>query len=333
MSKVSNPLIESKLRLIYHYFVAQIRHRKFGDALRINFNRLSFYILHFRKMKILGELVRQFPLSKSHQFKIKFGALSSYLSRSFPFGRALPILVENYTFIKENFSNGSIDKIFCSGLECWRFDIYSIHLTKTHEYDYEGSFALIFKVGEKKIYTLSFSFVQSLAEPGNWEIFIARKQGQPGMLPESRKTAKEFNDNKIIALMLAATEGLALALGIKSIIGVGTKNQLSNRNEEMEDTFLHSYDHYWETQESIKLTSGDYLLAVPMLLKPLEKIPAHHKKRTIIKRQRRLEISIAVCALITSCCQIDKKDNDKWSNLKKSFNPNIRHLDKESARI
>jgi len=331
MSVIENALIKPKRILVYHYFVAQIRQRKLGDALRINSERLIFYILHFRKMRILGELIKQFPLSESHQFQITFSALSNYLSKSFPFGRALPILVENYTFLKENFSDASIGQIFCGGLECWRFDIYSIQFIKTQECDYEGSFALIFKVGENKIYTLSFSFVKSLIRQDEWVIYIARKQGQPGMLPEFRKTAKEFNDNKIIALMLAATEGLALALGIKSIIGVGTKNQLSNRNEEMEDTFLHSYDHYWETQESIKLENGDYLLPVPMLFKPLDIISAHHKKRTIIKRQRRLEISISVRAFILTCFQIDVINLNHYLPLEKSLHPETAYSGKELA--
>lgn len=315
MSKVSNPLIETKLSILFDYVSVQIRQRRFWQSFRLNLKRLIFYILHFEEMRRLDQLVRNFPLSESHRFKIKLGALSSYLSRSFSFEQALPILLENYTFIKKNLSGLIINQIFTIGLECWRFDIYSIRLIKTQEYDYEGSFALIFNVGEKKIYTLSFSFVKSLVQEDEWVIYIARKQGQPGMLPESRKTAKEFNDNKIIALVLAATEGLALALGIKSMIGVGTGNQLSNQKEEMLETFSHSYDDYWDTQESVKLPNGDYLLPVPMLLKPLEKIPAHHKKRTIIKRQRRLEISIAVHKLFLTCCQIETIGGDQYSTV------------------
>ena len=331
MSVVKNALIKPKRILIYHYFVAQIRQRNLIDALRINLKRLIFYILHFRKMRILGVLLRQFPLSESHQFKIKFGALSSHLSRSFSFGHALPMLIENYTFLKENFSNASIEQIFCSGLECWRFDIYSIQFIKTQEYDYEGSFALIFKVEEKKIYTLSFSFVKSLVRQDEWVIYIARKQGQPGMLIESRKIAKTFNDNKIVAMVLAATEGLALALNIDAIIGVGTKNQLSYQKEEMHQIFSHSYDDYWETQESIKMLNGDYLLPVPMLLKPLEKIPAHHKKRTLIKRHRRLEISISVRAFFLTCFKIELKDINHYSPVEKPFNAKISYSVKQMA--
>ena len=282
-------------------------------------------------MRTLGALVKQLPLSEPRKFKIKLAALSNYLSRSFPFERALPILVENYEFLRENFSKTSIEQIFCRGLECWRFDIYSIQFIKTKEYDYEGSFALIFKVGENKIYTLSFSFVKSFIRQDEWVIYIARKQGQPGMLAEFRKTAKTFNDNKIVTMILAATEGLALALGINAIIGVGTKNQLSYRKEEMHEIFSHSYDGYWETQESIRMPNGDYLLPVPMLLKPLEKISAHHKKRTLLKRQRRLEISISVRAFILNFCQIEAININEFLPLEKSVNAETAYSGEELA--
>jgi len=315
MSKVSNPLIAIKLKISYEYFLSQFRKKNFRKSLLINLKRLCFYLLNFKKFNQFGHLVTHFPLSESHKFKIKLSPLSNYLSRVFPLESVLSILFENYTFVKKQFSALTIEKIFCDGLECWRYDIYSIRFIKTKEDDYEGSFALIFNVNEKKIYTIAFSFVKSVIIPGQWVIYIARKQGQPGMLPESRKTAKEFNDNKIIALMLAAAEGLALALGIKSIIGVGTVNQLSNCKIEMRETFIHSYDDYWETQESIKLENGDYLLPVPMLFKPLGIIPAHHKKRTLIKRQRRLEISIAVHKLFLTCCQIETIGGDQYSTV------------------
>lgn len=301
MKQVSSHKIESISYLIYQSFVAQIHQRKLLPSVWLNLIRLIYYIIHFRKMRLLGKLVSHFPLSDSHQFKIKLGALSKYLSRSFSFESALPILIGNYRFVKENFTKSSIDQIFDVGLECWRNEIYSIKLIKTKEYDYEGSFALIFIANEVKIYTMAFSFVKTPVSSGNWVIYIARKQGQPSMLPEFRKAAKAFNDNKIVTMVLAATEGMAIALGINSIVGVGTRNQLSYRKPEMLDTFRRSYDEYWETQESVKLANGDYLMPVPMLLKPIDKIPANHRSRTILKRQRRLEISFAVTSIINTC--------------------------------
>lgn len=309
MSRISSELIVIKLKIFYEYFLSQFRKKSFCKSLFINIKRLCFYLQNVKKFNQFGHLLTHFPLSESHKFKIKLSPLSNYLSRVFPLESVLLILFENYTFIEQQFSASTIEKIFCDGLECWRYDIYSIRLIKTKVDDYEGSFALIFNVNEKKIYTLAFSFAKSVIIPGQWAIYIARKQGERGMLLESKKTAKAFNDNKIITLVLAAVEGLALALDIRQIIGVGTINQLSNCKIEMRETFIHLYDDYWETQESIKLENGDYLLPVPMLFKPLDIIPAHHKKRTLIKRQRRQEISLAVRKLVESVMLIEIAGN------------------------
>lgn len=300
MGKATNSLNQSTLSVIRNFVMAQVHQKHFTKSIQQNFKRLVFYILNYSEIQKLGKLVDVFPLSSSHKFKIKFGALFGYLSRSFAFERALPVLIGNYTYVINNFSPSGISQMFSTGIECWKFDIYSITLIKSMAFDFEGSFSLIFNVGEKKIYTLSFSFVEDLNEPGSWQLYIARKQGQAGMLPEFRKTAKTFNDNKIVTMVLAAAEGLALSLGIKAMIGVGTINQLSNVHNGMEDFFAHSYDEYWRTQESIRMRNGDYFLPVPMLLKPLEKISAHHKKRTVIKRKRRAEISVSVRASIDS---------------------------------
>lgn len=309
MSVIKNALIVIKLKILYEYFLSQLKNKSFCKSLYINLKRLFFYLQNFEKFNQLGHLVNQFPLSESHKFKIKLSPLSKYLSRVFPLESVLLILFENYTFVKQQFSSSIIEKIFYDGLECWRYDIYSIRFIKTKEDDYEGSFALIFNVNEKKIYTLAFSFAKSVIIPGQWVIYIARKQGERGMLPEFKKTTKAFNDNKIVTLVLAAVEGLALALDIRQIIGVGTVNQLSNCKIEMRETFIHSYDDYWETQESIKLENGDYLLPVPMLFKSIDIISAHHKKRTLIKRQRRLEVSLAVRKLVESVLLIEIAGN------------------------
>lgn len=298
MNEIQNPLIPGKGSLILNYIYFQLTGRKILPSLLLNIKRFRYYFRHIFAMNNLENLVSELPLSNSHRFKIKFSALSSHISRSIPADQVLPVLIDNYSFLLMHFSKESIDKIFSTGLECWTQGIFNIQLIKIKDFDFEGSFALIFNVDSTCIYTLSFSFFQQLNESGmySWALYIGRKQGQAGMLDKFRMTAKTFNDNKIVTLVLAAAEGLALALGIKSLIGVCTENQLSYQEQQTQskEHFITSYNSYWETQESLKLSNGDYLMPIPLSLKLIEKIPAHHKKRTLLKRKTRHEISVAV---------------------------------------
>lgn len=328
---MANQLNQNRVAVIRYFLTSQILQKHPVRAFCLNIKRVTFYVTHLKDMRKLNKLISAFPLTNTHKFKIKFGALFNYLSRSFSFEEALPNLIANYTYISENFSKSSLDEIFSEGLECWRHEIYNIKLIKTKAFDFEGSFALIFNIGKTTIYTLSFSFIRSIAEPESWVLYIARKQGQVGMLAEFRKTAKTFDDNKIVTMVLAAAEGLSLSLGINTMIGVGTANQLSNLKEELRETFIHSYNDYWETQESVRMEDGDYILPVPMLFKPLEQIPAHHKKRTVLKRQRRHEISVAVRASIDGCRPSDFLVIQPQSDAENFFKSEIFLMAKASA--
>lgn len=304
MGVIENPFIPSRGRLIITYLYFNVFRTNIFTTIFLNSKRLVFYVRYFSKMKELGRLLSLVPITDGHRFKIKFGALSDNISCSIPFKRVLPSLIDNYSIILNHFSPESMSKITADGLECWRQDIYSIKLTKIKDYDLEGSFALVFVVEDQQIYTFGFNFFRDF-KPGSdksWILYISRKQGQFGVFDLIKKTSKVFNHDKVESLVLAAAEGLALALNVQSIVGVGTENQLSfpNLTDEMKVIFEKSYNAYWNTLVAVKLDSGDYLMTVPMKYAENELEESSHRMRTQLKREQKQVLSADVRDFFTS---------------------------------
>src|SRR5450432_767751 len=90
-------------------------------------------------------------------------------------------------------------------------------------------------------------------------------------------------------ILMSVIEGVALSVGIRKVIGISAKKQLST--EIVSDTHINNYDTYWISRGGMVTGDGNYLFTCPLQNKPIELIKAKYRSRTIAKRAKRAEIA------------------------------------------
>ena len=83
---------------------------------------------------------------------------------------------------------------------------------------------------------------------------------------------------------MAATAGLASALGIVMIAGVDVENNLSHEQLVGLST-TSNYVDFWQKFHGVRNEGGHYLLSLPLAEKPISLIKANHRGRTLLKRE------------------------------------------------
>jgi uncharacterized protein VirK/YbjX len=263
---------------------------------------ISYYLkglkifLFLRSHIRLSRTLKPFTTSGFISAKIYYIYLFKYLSYSFGTKNKLKILTNHYEFFKKNFPYHSLRAIFEDGMKCWSevkdSNLFEIRLISNTPYENEGSLSLIFNMNGETIYKLAFTFCPG-KEFGLLDeqiIYATRIQGVKGSLDDISKASKFFNDNTPPTLLVSAIEGMALALGIKTVIGISLQNQISYQVSD-KYMFQKNYDEFWRTYESIKISDGDFLLPLPLQHKGLALIKSKHRNRTINKRKVRQDIS------------------------------------------
>jgi len=223
--------------------------------------------------------------------------LFNYLSWSLNTRSRLKILTSHYTYFQNKFPDYVVHQIYKDGITCWKEikdnNVFEIKLMSTSPEECEGSLSLNFIMNGDIVYCLAFTFC-----PGNefslvdeQIIYATRLQGARSSLDSISKASKCFNDNTPATLLVSALEGFALSLGIKTILGINCLNQISLGCTKNQPQSFKCYDEFWESFESVKIHSGDYLLSLPLSYKTISLIKSKHRNRTINKRKIRQELS------------------------------------------
>jgi uncharacterized protein VirK/YbjX len=110
------------------------------------------------------------------------------------------------------------------------------------------------------------------------------------------------------ALLLAALQGIADALGIGEIAAVSASSQ-SSYCEEFAPSFKSAYDDFFAEVGITKTDAGFFLSPIPIESKPLAFIKRGHKLRTKEKRAFKQQIRSA-CARFFS--RADNRRNDSF---------------------
>jgi uncharacterized protein VirK/YbjX len=223
--------------------------------------------------------------------------LFEYLSASLKTSAKLKILTNHYTYFQNKFPASVSRQILKEeGITCWKeikdANIFEIKLMNSVPEQAEGPLALNFMMNNNILYTLAFTFSKGkeFGLVDDQIIYITRLQGAKKSLDIISKAAKSLNDINPPTLLISAIEGLALSLGIKTILGINAINQLSF-NYVDRNSFYKNYDEFWETFGSVKTYSGDYMLSMPLSYKTIAFIKSKHRSRTLNKRKIRQEIS------------------------------------------
>ena len=170
---------------------------------------------------------------------------------------------------------------------------YTVTLQSNQELDNEGELILQFRSGETTIYSVTFSFVPGHVFGGatgdKWVILISRLQGKVGKYEDMRQATKDMGEVSPQAILIAVLQGIALAVGVRTVAGVAATNQLSFDESEAE-LYEHAYDRFFRSIDATGPSGGFYFFEVPLAEKP---IGPGHRGRKRLKREFKKEITNA----------------------------------------
>ncbi len=244
----------------------------------------------------LTKVLKPFNTSGLLPARTSYLYLYKFLSCSFNTENRLHALTSHYKYFKNNFPYHSLRLIFSRGLFFWsetvENDLYEMRLINAFPYETEGILSCIFSINGTDIYTVSFTFCEgaNFGLVDNQVIYISRIQGGKESLDAISKSTKCFSENAPHVLLMSAIEGMALGLGIKTIVGISNQNQIGYMSTGS-SSFQKNYDDFWKTYESIKIGNGDYMVSLPIQYKGLSLKKSKHRNRSINKRKVRQEIS------------------------------------------
>ena len=156
-----------------------------------------------------------------------------------------------------------------------------------NQYDFEGELNLRFLMGPDLLYIMSF-----IVSPGSiWGreepnvIVVTRVQGIRLFLKEMKTATAISGDCGPRLLLFAALEGLAIAMGVQQIIGIGVRMQIATSFGPIKSpSFLENYDLFWRSLNGQFRLDGNFNLTAPSLNKSLENTPSKHRTRALRRR-------------------------------------------------
>ena len=253
----------------------------------------------FKVIKVLTASETQPVARAAPTVALKY--LSKYLGTELSQSERASILIHHYTFLKDRVERGFFGRIVHGRIELWEFPASNGHvricMAFLATYHNEGDLSLIFQSDQTDIYTLSFSIgpggVAGLG--ADHAIYIGCLQGRGGALQLIRRATKDCLDISPAALLLAATEGVATALELGDIVGIGAGAQISASGDSRPEGLVRGYDEFWEASGGLRLDRNMYHLAVPLPEKPIKSIKRNHRSRALRKRAFRKLVSEQVC--------------------------------------
>ena len=162
--------------------------------------------------------------------------------------------------------------------------------------DYEGEMSIKLLVDGQVVFALSFAIVPGWVVKSDAAeiLLITQIQGKRGAYREIHLATKALHNVAPAALLLAAAQGIATALGIAHLAGVSAVKQPCFTSE-CATAFNSAYDDFFAELGMSRNTTGFFLSPVPIEDKPLACIKQGHKLRTKEKRAFKQQIQLA-CA-------------------------------------
>lgn len=161
----------------------------------------------------------------------------------------------------------------------------------------EGDLRLTFLVNGQNLHRISFSWVDgAIAGAGNAgpTLFIGRNQGRArdgSNLHELFEAA--FPQNSASFFCVYALQGVALAAGLSSVLGVKSTSHVVY-DDAAATHFGNAYDAFWSGLGGVEQPRGAFRMAVPFYAKPLSEVSPKHRKRSASRRDNWQEISDTV---------------------------------------
>jgi uncharacterized protein VirK/YbjX/tetratricopeptide (TPR) repeat protein len=226
----------------------------------------------------------------------------SYLSRNLDETVKYACFYNNYLYLyRSSISPGILHSMAFSDVTLLEIrlgeNIYSINIQISHDPIDEGELSLLFKFNGTVLYTVSFTIIPGYAVglPDRHTLLISRMQGSRAKFQDIRHATKEMNDISPQALLIAALEGIAMAIGVAHVAGVSAAN-LASFSDQTAEFLSRVYDDFYKTI-GIEPLSGDfYLMTVPFPKKALRLAKPGHRLRTKLKQKTKTDFAKSVCA-------------------------------------
>jgi hypothetical protein len=211
------------------------------------------------------------------------------------------ICLFHHAFLSERLNDDFFHEVVQPRAPIWSMEAgprsHAIWLQLNRALGGEGDLSLIFATDGAPLCELSFTFGPSRPGTDDAAMLIARIQGARGQLDAIRQATKDYHDVAPAHLLLAAAEGVAMALSVRKIRGVSNEEQLSKAGPE-KDGCCFDYDAFWAALPG-RWVDGWRELQAPIGHKPLAEISVDHRRRTLRKRRLKDAIRDHIAAAVT----------------------------------
>lgn len=252
-------------------------------------------ILKLLKLHPLDEFAEKNP-----RLAFKY-LVRDYLALSFTVHERASCLLHHYRRMYSTLHESSLRTILQEGVTLYEMSNRAHYFALTMglfdpNNDREGELSLHLSVDGKRVFCLSFTIVPGwvLKSEVAEILLISRLQGTPTCYPQIKLATKALHEVGPSALLLAALQGIADALGIAEIAAVNATNQ-SSYCEAFAASYQSAYDDFFTELAMTRTADGFFHTPAPIRHKPLTFIKQGHKLRTKEKRAFKQQIRI-VCA-------------------------------------
>lgn len=227
--------------------------------------------------------------------------LREYLSLDLGVADRRAVLMFHHELLARRFTAEAVREVLDDTAELWTLTVDDRRHVITMRADKslygEGDLILELKEDGVCISDMSFSIAPGrIAGVGEGAaILITRLQGRPKQFAAIQRTTKACGDISPGHVLLAAIEGVAVALSVQTLCGVSTAQQLSTRW----GIATFDYDAFW-SDLTVERHGEWYRTPAPIPRKPLSDVSASHRRRTKRKRRVKAEIAEQVGAAITA---------------------------------
>lgn len=218
---------------------------------------------------------------------------TTYLGHQFPVRQRLKISVNHFRHLSTFFTEEFITQTNDDGRPLWqaRFDDLAcdIVLRFPEYYNFDGDLCLAFRVDGKDVYVITFSIAPArIVGARGWQtLLISGIQGINGKIDLIRKATAYCNEVSPPHLLIAAAEALALSLGIRMLVGIGSNPALERDGDAARGRFSFNYDNFWQPIAGDKNASNLYYIPLPFADKPIEAVQSKHRSRALRRRESR----------------------------------------------
>jgi uncharacterized protein VirK/YbjX len=223
----------------------------------------------------------------------------NYLARQLTVAQRAHSLLHHYKRIHASLPNQTLRQILASGLivyeTCRDASLFRVTLDLTGTIYWEGELSLHLEVNGVAVCILSFSIVPGSVAGAlaNEVLLVACVQSAKGCESQIRLATKSMLDVAPPALLVAALQGVAAALGIHAMAGTCATIQSSYLQEHC-SLFQDAYDNFFATLGATKNSAGFFCSPLPLEEKPLPLIPKGHKIRVRKKREFKRQVAESV---------------------------------------